>query len=82
MPSHGTSVLEFFLSTRSPVLLFFRPCISMRYVAIGVHDGAVMRPPIAFGTCFALLLKVSVPKDVDGDVPHWSVRVPLVLGVR
>jgi len=47
-----------------------------------VHDGAVIRPHIAFGTCFALLLKVSVPRDVDGDFPHWSVRVPMVLGVR
>ncbi len=35
-----------------------------------MHDGAVIRPHIAFGTCFAFLLKVSVPRDVDGGFPH------------
>ena len=82
MTSHCASVLEFFLPSRSLVLLFFLPGISMRYGAIGVPACAVMSPYLSFGTCFALLLKVSVPKDVDGDFPHWSVRVPMVLGVR
>jgi len=69
--SHWARVLGFFLPQLLTRASFLFPCIAMRCLAIGVHDWAVMRPHISYGTCFAPLLNAAVPRNGDGHVPPW-----------